>query len=249
MFSSKQHIFDVLEQRGSDFIKKFLTRFPEIVIEDIESISDIAYRHNIIDFIIKICHDDNIIVKYLENFLILSYEENNLDILNHLLNLYQDKIKNIILNLYDYIECSKTMILILEKCGNNFDNDFYNDFYDKLFRNNNEIILQYMFDNFNYDYTKKLINFPINEMMVSIQKMILDDVLKKNFLLSMNVVEIFFRKYCHYGDLEYAYKIKSQYPNINTYNISYDSENMDLHYWISHGCPIVKMTKSSRKVI
>ena len=226
MFLMRKYIYDMLDIKDSDFIKKFLIRFPEIVLNDVKIISFQLYNHGIemIDFVVEMCYDnEDDVNEYLKDFVNISCKENNLDILKYL----------------------------LEKYHNFLDDHFYCGFYNNLFATDNIKILKYMFNNYNHDYINSITSLKItrDEKGLKIKKLILDDHIIKKKLLPIWIAETFFKNFCYVNDFEYAYKIKYHYPEINRNDTIYDGQTEKLRNWLRDGCPITRMMKSANKVV
>ena len=254
MFLKRIHIYDMLDLKDSEFIKKFLTRFPEIVLDDINSISFQLYEYgiDIIDFIIEMCCDKDIVDKYLKNFIEFACKKGDLNILASLLEKYHNRISNyirgVVNKIYNDVKYPETIGLIFKTYNNIFNDGFYYYFYNKLFEKNDVKMMKYMFDNFDFDYTRRNCLLLHNTKITTL-RMILDDTIDKKFFLSKWIANALFIRYCLYNDFDYAYKIKYHYPEIDADNARCGVENTKLSNWLEDGCPITKMTKSANKVV
>ena len=104
-------VFKMIKKSNFFFVKKFITLFPDITLDinrdDFDYLVGELYYHgiDIINFIKETCQDEKIINKYLEKFILISYMNNNLDMLKFLFETYYDEIMNcithILKNIYD----------------------------------------------------------------------------------------------------------------------------------------------------
>ena len=238
-----------------NFVKAHITKFTNIM----NNINQpwcvyILCKHNDIDLIklvFSYCKNKNIIRNCLFDMTIRLCNNNNLNMLEKIFREFHEEIKTEIcpairrslangINIETFKFALKTFPDI---------NIIYDNLYYKLIVNNKSTILQYMFDNYDYNYIndifrKRWLNVIENKTM----KILLEDIIKKIFSLSMTRANYLFKICCRDGNYYCAYILKKCYPEIDI-NISCDEKHKKLYDWLQNGCPIINTTKSAMKIV
>ena len=247
------HIIEVLD---IEYVKQFIKMFPNIFINRGNGLVNGFYKHNnpdLIKFMTTIYVDEKIIEQFLYGITQKSYENSNLVILKYLFIEFHKEIKNIISKVIEISSIRDINVEIIKLILKTFpDIDIIHKyFYYNLVNKNKRDILQYMFDNYNHNYIKDIFRHiffnVVEEKTIDI---LLDDIIRKNLQPHIDNVNYLFRLCCREGFYDCAYKLKCNWPEIET-NVSCNKGHTKLDNWLQNGCPIncSLTTKSARKVV
>ena len=246
-------IIDLIDNENIDTIKTFITRFPEIFSRDYGcNLSHRIYQVGGLD-LVKFSLEKSVACtnRIVNEMTYLACNRNHIHVLEYLIEEYHNLVKNAIMELIKKFRF-KFHLEVIQLIAKSYPNAniFNNRFYCGMFKENNEILLQYIidnFDNFNYEYFKYA---HWNNIDIQIIKIIFGHSLEKNHILPIEVANNFFKKSCYCGDFETCYRLKSYYPDINHKDVKKFEKYPEISNWLQNDCPInCSSTKSAMKVV